>query len=60
MSDIGGEIFWILIAVVAVASLGGALALSLVREREPTEEEMRAAEDGARRRAYEEARDGAR
>lgn len=60
MSDIGGEMFWVLVAVVGVVSLGGALALSLVREREPTEDEIRAAQEGGRSRSYEGARDGAR
>lgn len=60
MVDGGGEIFWILSAVVGVIMLGGGLALSLVREREPTDEEI-SATDESRGRAYaNEARDGAR
>ncbi|MFC3694777.1 hypothetical protein ACFOWB_21345 [Chenggangzhangella methanolivorans] len=60
MMDGGGEIFWILSAVAGVIMLGGGLALSMVRERELTDEE-RAASDEATRRLYaEEARDGAR
>lgn len=60
MSDVGGEIFWMLIAVVAVVSLGGALALSLVRDREPTEEERRATDEATRGLYADEARDAAR
>jgi hypothetical protein len=55
-----GGVFWILMAVVGVAALGGSLAMSMVREREPSEEE-RAAADRATRALYaEEARDQAR
>ena len=60
MMDGGGEIFWILVAVVGVISLGGALALSLVREREMTDEERKASDEATRRLYAEEARDGAR
>lgn len=60
MVDGGGEIFWILSAVVGVIMLGGGLALSLVREREPTDEEIAAADDGGRRAYANDARDGAR
>lgn len=55
-----GGLFWILMAVVGVIVLGGALAMSLVREREPSEEEL-AETDRATRRLYaEEARESAR
>ena len=60
MMDGGGEIFWILVAVVGVISLGGALALALVREREMTDEERKASDEATRRLYAEEARDGAR
>jgi hypothetical protein len=60
MMDGGGEIFWILSAVVGVIMLGGGLALSLVREREPTDEEISAADEGRGRAYANEARDGAR
>jgi hypothetical protein len=55
-----GGLFWVLIAVVGVIVLGGALAMSMVREREPTDEEIAAADRATRRLFAEEARDSAR
>lgn len=55
-----GGLFWIMIAVVGATTLGGALAMTMARERNQTEAE-RAANDAATRRLYaEEARDASR
>lgn len=58
MEDSG--MFWILTAVVGATTLGGALAMTLVRERELTEEERAASERETRRHYAEEAGDAAR
>jgi hypothetical protein len=54
------SLFWISISVVGAIALVGALATSLAREREPTEEELAQAEVGPRRGYGEPRRDTAR
>ena len=55
-----GTFFWVVTAVACVGLLGGSLALSMVREREITDEERDETDRATRRLYADEARDAAR